>query len=272
MNAAQLTALYAVAVAEAVLLGRLLYLGFQKRNHYPFFAAFLAADLAQSLAASVIHLPLQGQGYLLFWVCSEAVVVALQTLTVKEVFSRIRASYPGIGWLGEEVIQWAFLAALVVATATLFIDVWRANWNWPVWSAGLVIRRALGSVLAFAVIALLLFIRWIPQPIAPNVHRHARILATYLTASALIYFLIAMRLLRSDIGTLTLLTISTACYACWIWAFREGEDTGPLRPEGSPDNGDLDAAFDKLRALADALSRLAARLFRYGPARPYFLQ
>jgi hypothetical protein len=258
MHTAQLAGMYVVAVAQSVLLARLLLLGLNRRGHYPFFSAFLAADLTQTVAVICSPYSPKSTVFFWFWVYSEMVLVALQILAAREVWTRIRASYPGIGRLGKELIEWVFILALLVSVASLFFDVLRANWSWVAWSGALVLRRAFVSVLALTVGSLAYGISWAPEPIGPNLKRHARIFAGYLTTSALFSLLVASRLLTPPTASRFKLAASAMWFICWIGAFRRGQEEARIEKIASDEN--LDEALHRLKHLADELGHVSSGL------------
>jgi hypothetical protein len=262
MRTAQLVSLSVIAVAEIVLLGRFLSLGFYRRGHYPFFALFVLADLAQTLAGGIFPASFNPQSLWRFWVWSETMLAVLEILVAREVWKRIENSYPGIGKVGKETIEWSFILALTVSVGSLFFDVFRATWqqHWVAWSGALVLRRAITSTIALTVAILALLIRWDPEPIAPNVRRHTRIFAAYLATTALSSLFTASRVMTSEMASALQLGLAALCFVGWVWAFRRGEDAPPPS-DGLSTEEDLEAAIDDLKSLVGGLRRVRPRIF-----------
>jgi hypothetical protein len=258
---AQHVAVYAVAFAEAILLVRLLFLGFQKRAHYPLFVLLLSADLIQTMAVWIGFPSLYSAAYWWFWSGSETVLSVLQVIAAREVCMRIRDSYPDLGRIGKEIIEWSFAIALLISIATLFFDVAHANWQAAAWSASLVLRRAISTILALALFGVGSWARWAPDPVPPNLIRHAHIFGGYFATSAIFSFLIATKFMKPDVASACKLGMSALWFSCWIWSFRR-KDEQPRHPDGNPEELDIDSALDNLRELADQLRRAISRLFQ----------
>jgi hypothetical protein len=258
MNGIEISAMYAIVIAELILLGRLLYLGLYRR--YKWFAALAAADLVQTVAGLLGILPLYSASYWWFWTLSEAALAALQALAAREVCTRIRDSYPGMGRVAQQITECVFVVALLICLATLFIDARLANWHSTTWSASLVLRRAIATVLALTVGSVALLIRGAPAPVPPNVKRHAWMLAGYLAVIALFPFLIATRLLRPEAASPIMLVASALIFAGWIAVFRRGEDEAKI-PPFTISVEQLRETERDLASLAGQLGRIAHRLF-----------
>jgi hypothetical protein len=258
MNGMEITAMYVIVMAELLLLARLLYLRLLGR--YAFFTALVVADLVQTAAALFGVLPLYSGTYWWFWALSETALIAFQALAAREVCTQVRESYPGVGRVGQQITGWAFVLAVVICAATLFIDAYRANWHATAWSSALVLRRAMATVLALTVGCVALLVRGAPAPVAPNVKRHAWMLAGYLAVVALFPFLIATRLLRAEVASPLMLGGSALFFAGWIAVFRRGQNAARKLPI-TISVEELRAAEHDLSSLAGQLGRIAYRLF-----------
>jgi hypothetical protein len=228
-------ALWAASVlAELLLICRLFREGLVGR--YPFFAAFLAADVICSLV--LMQTDIKSRGYSqAFRICT-LIMTLFRLGLAAEVYEHICKHFPGIGRF-----RVGMAAVLMLLATLLAVFTFRSNlvdqWAIPR-TIVLVIQRYLGEIVA-AVFALtwifLRFVLSIRQPFQPNVWNHWRIATIYFGVSG------AAHLVALSTGrTMAILLINSAmlaaqlvCFLAWCHVMRRSGEELPAFQRLSPD-------------------------------------
>lgn len=219
----------AVVLAEALVVARL----FRERllRRYPFFAAYLTADIVCS--AVLMQTDIKSRGYAAaFRVCTLIMTIFLLGVAA-ELYERICEHFPGIGRFRA-----GMAAVLVLLAALITVFTIRPNlvhlWAFPQTLVIDVVRfqsEIFGGVFVLTWI-LLRFVLSIRQPFRPNVLTHWTIATVYFGASGAAY----LAGLVTGGGTAifpincAMLAVQLACFFAWFRLMRRsGEELPAFR-------------------------------------------
>jgi hypothetical protein len=260
LDSLQFNALLIAALAEAALLARLIYLGYWKARHYPWFIAMIAFDLAQMAFALQARFIINSIRYWWFWVFSEPVAIGLYAMAAREFANRVRRSYPNLGRLGDELVQWTLIFAVFATTLILLLDISSPTLQW-IHQISLLLKRGFLMIIGLSVAGVAYWSRWAPEPVAPNLRRHGWISAAYFIMLSASTFVTKLGLLSYRTAAVLMLWSAALCFCLWIWAFRPGQDEAPPPARIATDE-ELDNAMQDFHSLANGLGRFVSRLLQ----------
>jgi hypothetical protein len=224
----------ATVLAEVLLIYRLIREGLLGR--YPFFAAFLMADVICSVV--LMQTDIRSRGYSqAFRICT--LIMTLFRLGVAaELYEHICKHFPGIGRF-----RVGLAAVLVLLAALLAVFTFSPNlvgqWAVPR-TIVVVIQRYQSEIFAGAFVLTWIFLRFvlsIRQPFRPNVLTHWSIATIYFGVSGAAYLAIlltggkrAVLLLNSG-----MLAGQLACFLAWFHVMRRSGEELPAFRRLSPD-------------------------------------
>jgi hypothetical protein len=216
-------------LAEALLVGRLLREGLVRK--YPFFAAFLTADVICNIV--LIQITFQSRSYAEAFRLCTWIMTVFRLGVAGELYERICEHFPGIGRF-----RIALAASVVLIAALVTIFTFRPNlvdkWVLPQ-TVVEVIQRFQSEIMAGALALTWIFLRFvlsIRQPFQPNVLNHWRIATIYFGVSGMAYLMI---LLTKDAWALlpincAMLALDTVCFIAWFRLLRRsGEELPEFR-------------------------------------------
>jgi len=242
-------------------------------SRFPWFTAFIASLLAESLALAFIQ-PYSAELYGEVWIASRALALTFEALAVIEIFSRWSGNFPGIETLGRKLLIGLLAVAAVLAAATLPADANRGGWVFAYQMVSVATREVHLLLAAFLALMIAFFARF-GGPVDPNLRRHTRMMLGFEAATGLSY--LATTVARAFSLTDMLVSgVSFACLAGWLFAFRRAGDTRPDRevsPEEMAEYQAAEALSQKLLRLRDRikpwkLAGLKEKARRPGPAVP----
>lgn len=254
-------ALWAASVlAEALLVYRLI----RERliRSYPFFAAFLMADVICSIV--LMQTNIRSRGYSqAFRVCT-LIMILFRLALAAELYERICTHFPGIG-----KFRAGLAAVLVVLAALLAVFTLRPNlvdqWLFPR-TIALVIQRFQGEIFAAAFVLTWIFLRFIlsiRQPFQPNVLNHWRIAAIYFGVSGAgsLALLLTGRARTVVSINSAVLAAQFACFVAWIRFMRRSGEELPAFRRLSPDQVQAVEQYNRalLRAVTSLPGEVSAR-------------
>jgi len=182
---------------------------------YPWFQAYLVAGFLQSfiwLAGSP-----DTEGYLRAYRWTTPFVMALQVMTVLELWRALMSCYRGIHRISHALGGIILLLAIVVASSTGFDglamrheSLARTTFHWLMWAV-----RYTGSILSVACVLLAAWAGMFDHGVPPNRIRHAELLSGYFGSIAIGYLLLNLHVGTADtIGICTTLT-AAGFYIAW---------------------------------------------------------
>jgi hypothetical protein len=224
----------ATVLAELLLIYRLFREGLIRR--YPFFAAFLMADVICSML--LMQTDIKSRGYSeAFRICT--LIMTLFRLGVAaELYEHICEHFPGIGRF-----RVGMAAVLVMLAALLAVFTFSPNlvdqWAFPR-TIAVVIERFQSESFAGAFVLTWIFLRFvlsIRQPFRPNVLTHWSIATIYFGVSGAAYLAILLTggkraVLLLNIG---MLAGQLACFLAWFHVMRRSGEELPAFRRLSPD-------------------------------------
>jgi hypothetical protein len=191
---------------------------------YPWFQAYLVAGFLQSfiwLAGSP-----DTEGYLRAYRWTTPFVMALQVMTVLELWRALMSCYRGIHRISHALGGIILLLAIVVASSTGFDglamrheSLARTTFHWLMWAV-----RYTGSILSVACVLLAAWAGMFDHGVPPNRIRHAELLSGYFGSIAIGYLLLNLHIGTADtIGICTTLTAAGFYIAWGVLLDRAGE-------------------------------------------------
>jgi hypothetical protein len=224
----------ATVLAEVLLIYRLIRESLVGK--YPFFAAFLMADVICSMV--LMQTDIRSRGYSqAFRICT--LIMTLFRLGVAaELYEHICRHFPGIGRF-----RVGLAAVLVLLAALVAVFTFRPNlidqWAFPR-TIAVVIQRFQSEIFAGVFVLTWIFLRFvlsIRQPFRPNVLNHWSIATIYFGVSGAAYLAIlltggakAVLLLNS-----AMLAGQLACFLAWFHVMRRSGEDVPAFRRLSPD-------------------------------------
>jgi hypothetical protein len=247
----------ASVLAEALVVVRFLREGLLRR--YPFFVAFLAAEVISSIV--LMQYDLQSRNYAEAYRIFEPIISVFRLGVAAELYEKICEHFPGIG-----AFRVAMASILVLLVAVLAIFSARPNmahrWALPQ-TLTFVILRFQGEIFAGAFLLtwiVLRFVLSIRQPFRPNVLTHWTISTVYFGAIGATY----LAILLSRGGTAVfpinsiMMAIQLACFVAWFRLMRRAGEQLPAFRRLSPDQ--VQAVENYNRELLQTLTALPAEI------------
>lgn len=193
---------------------------------YPYFFAYIAALATES----AILMPL-GQSNLLYkvWVVTRAILLAVETAAVLEIFNRWSDSFRGIGKFGKQLLLVLLALATGLCLSTVPID-WSTRDGFFELAIFLmvIVNRAVHAGLAAFLMLMLGFYLKFGGPVARNLKLHTWAMTAYVAANAVSYFLLASK--NYGLGNMLMQVIATSTLIFWIVALRSSGQAAPKTP------------------------------------------
>jgi hypothetical protein len=244
-------------LAEGLVIFRLIHDGLIRR--YPFFTAFLTAEVICSLVA--MHTGIRSRNYAeAFRICT-LILSVFRLGVAAELYERICDHFPGIG--GFRV---GLAAVLVVLAALVTVFTVQPNlvdqWAFPQ-TVVLVAQRFQSEIFAGAFLLTWIFLRFvlsIRQPFRPNVLTHWTIATVYFGATGAAY----LAILLSGGGTLVfpincaMLAVNIGCFVAWFRFMRRSGEEFPAFQRLSSDQ--VRAVEQYNRALLETVTSLPSEI------------
>jgi hypothetical protein len=228
-------ALWAASVlAEVLVVARLVREGLLRR--YPFFAAFLVADIICSLA--LMHTNVRSRGYAEAFHTCTLIMVGFRLGVAAELYERICEHFPGIG-----VFRVGMAAVLILVAALLTVSTFRPDlvkqWAFPQ-TLMVVVLRFQNEIFAGALVLTWVFLRFvlsIRQPFRRNVLTHWSIATIYFGAGGTAYLVDLFNGLGKGVYPINCAMLATqlACFIAWFRCMRRSGENLPAFRRLSPD-------------------------------------
>jgi len=247
-------------LAEALVAVRLL----RERllGKYPFFAAFLAADVINNVV--LLQIDVKSRGYAeAFRICT-MIIFIFRLGVAGELYERICEHFPGIGVFRAGMALVLVLLAALVAVFTVRPNL-AGQWAFPQ-TVAVVMLRFQGEIFAGAFVLTWIFLRFVlsvRQPFRPNVLTHWRIATVYFGVSGAGH--LAILLARSESALLTIncamLVVDLACFGAWFRLMRRSGEELPAFRRLSPDQVQAVEQYnrDLLRTVTSLPGEISAR-------------
>jgi hypothetical protein len=237
-------------VLWAILLVRVVAL----RLPYRLFAVYLGAHVLRY--AFLSRFPLWSSSYYWAWLWSEFLILGLQVAIVEEFFRLLKASYPKMGLLATRTIGLCRRAGLAICIVGGTLTLGVLDWSHAVYRLSFVLKRGFSTTLGLSMIAVLLCVRYAGKAhLKPNLLRHARIMAAYFTANALLCFLADTGRFPLPLLEITTQVFNVGCLVAWIFALGR---TGEIQPRLEPLlPGEKEASFAVVQETADDIAAAA---------------
>jgi hypothetical protein len=219
---------------EALLVFRLLRQRLIQR--YPFFAAFLTADVICSLV--LMQVDIKSRVYAEAFRTCTLIMTIFRLGVAAELYERICEHFPGIGRFRVGLAAGAVLIAALAAVFTFrpnLVD----QWAFPQ-TIVVVVQRFQSEIFAAALALTWIFLRFvlsIRQPFRPNVLTHWRIATTYFGVSGVVGLIVLFTgggLVVYPINS-ALLAIQLGCFVAWFFRMRRSGEELPAFRRLSPD-------------------------------------
>lgn len=236
--------------AEVLALGRVCGLGLYRR--YPFFAGYLAVDITRTLALSIFRLNPADLNYLLVWMVTEPLLVALEVLVGWELYRRVCEHYRNFEALRIRLLMISGVIGVSLCVLSLCLD--RRN---LIGQLAVVYEWLLARCVTFVLAAFLgtsaLFFAHFRVPIRRNVLIHGWLLAPYYVSTTVYEIAIQLHANKytSDgvfMGTQALIFLG------WATLLSRRGETVEMWPEVTK------TEFDATTAAKEQLLRIAREL------------
>jgi hypothetical protein len=244
-------------LAEVLVVVRLLREGLIRR--YPFFAAYLTAEVICSLVA--MRTGIRSRDYAEIFRTCTLILFVFRLGVAAELYERICEHFPGIG-----KFRGGLATVLVLIAAPVAVFAFRPNlvaeWAFP-HTMVVVIQRYQSEVFAAVFLLTWIFLHSmlsIRQPFRPNVLNHWRIATIYFGVTGAAY----LATLRGGLGTAVfpincaMLALNIGCFAAWFHLMRRSGEELPAFQRLSSDQ--VQAVEYYNRALLETVTSLPAEI------------
>jgi hypothetical protein len=233
---------------------------------YRVFCAFLIVDLFSSLVFLLEKSAYLRLDYRLTWMTIRPIIWILCLWMVYALLDAMLGNLPGILRISRKLLNFAFVAALILAFFTGFPEYSASSLS----GSGSAIERGVGATFVIervifmaavlVLFAILAFILWFPVQMPRNLAVFSIGFAVYfstITALLLIntYWPHTDLRLVSDIATFTL----AACYLYWLIFINRAGETRPVRMGHSWGREEQQRLIGELEAMNAALLRASRR-------------
>jgi hypothetical protein len=229
---------------------------------FPFFAAFLTADLICTVA--LMRLDPRSQGYAQAYRACELILTIFRVGVAAELYERICKHFPGIG-----TFRAILASVLILLTLLVVVSTFRPNLaGFPIFSLTIMVNvlRFQAEVFAGAFILTWIFLRFllsIRQPYRPNVLNHWTIATVYFGASGAGY----LAILLAGGGAVdyaincVMIAIQLACFVAWFRLLRRSGEELPDFARLSPDQVQAVENYDRelLQTVRSLPNQISAR-------------
>jgi hypothetical protein len=235
--------------AELLALGRVCGPGLYRR--YPFFAGYLAVDITRTLGLSIFRLNPANQDYLLVWMVTEPLFVALKSLAGWELYTRVCDHYRNFRVLRGRLLVVSGVIGMSLCALSFYLDTPHMVGQ-PLAVCEVFIARAVTLLLASLGAAALFFAHF-RVPMRRNVLIHGWLLALYYVFTAV--YLIAIQLhVNKYASDCLLMGIQTLIFLGWTTLLSGRGETVEVWPEVTK------AEYDATTAAKEQLLRIAREL------------
>lgn len=231
---------------------------------YRVFCAFLLFDLFSSAAffvATYAHLH-----YLVVWMVLRPVAWVLSLWMVYALLDAMLANLPGILRLSRKLLNFVFLAALILALFTVRPEYIASGLAASpaatnrAYAVALVLERVISSAALLALVGMLAFIVWFPVQMPRNLAVFSiGFVAYFATTTAL--FLAHTYLSNVELHVMSYLVVllHAACVAYWLLVINRAGETKPVRMGHSWGPAEQERLVGQLEVMNDALLRASRR-------------
>jgi hypothetical protein len=231
-------------------------------RRYPFFVAFLAAEVACSVV--LMRYDLTSRSYAEVYRVCESIITIFRLGVAAELYERICEHFPGIG------VFRAVLASILVGLAAMIaIFSSRSNVS-PRWAFAqtvtVAVLRFQGEIFAGVFLLTWIFLRYflsIRQPFRPNVLKHWTIATAYFGAIGATYVAILLTdggiaVYRINCG---MMALQIVCFYAWFRLMRRSGEELPAFPRLSPNQVQAVESYNRelLRTVRSLPGEISAR-------------
>lgn len=178
----------------------------------------------------------------------------LYAYVVCEMFGRMFSAYPGIARTGRRFIALSMIVAVTAAFLTSVQD-FGSHLSSVEILFTTIGERVVSAAIAFYLILMLLFLRWMPVPVPVNTARHTLIFFVYFVTSAAVYHFWNRFAESTDrVAVNSALALAAIfSFSAWAWSLRpEGESVNRLLRPQTPD---AERILGQLESINRALGR-----------------
>ena len=231
-------------------------------RRYPFFAAFLTADVICSIV--LMQIDFKSRSYAEAFRTCTLIMFVFRLAVAAELYERICEHFPGIGRFRA-----GMAAVLVLFAALVTVSSFRPRlaglWAFPL-AVVVVIQRFQSEIFAAAFVLTWIFLHFvlsIRQPFQPNVLNHWRIATIYFGVSGAAN--LAVLLTGGGMAvfpiTVAMLAAQLACFVAWFRLMRRSGEELPAFRRLSPDQVDAVENYNRelLRTVTSLPSEISAR-------------
>jgi len=217
---------------------------------YPCFFAYIAALATESTI--LLSLDQSTRIYYKVWVLTRAILMAVETAAVLEIFSRWSDSFHGIGKFGKQLLLVLVVIATGLCLSTVPINWSTKGWNFAIFLM-LVVNRAVHAGLAAFLILMLGFYMKFGGPVARNLKLHTWAMTAFGVANALSYFLLTSK--KVSVGQYAMQAVSAGTLIFWIVTLRSSGENPPETPKNPEAWAEAEAMNRQLMEFASAVKQ-----------------
>jgi hypothetical protein len=241
---------WTAVAAEVLALGRVCALGLYRR--YPFFAAYLALDISRTLGSLVFRSTPVDVNYLLVWMMTEPLLVALELLMGWELYRRVCEHYRNFEALRGRLLIISGVIAISLCVLSICLDVSHLIGQLAVVYEWL-LARCVTFVLAAFLATSALFFATFRVPMRRNVLIHGWLLASYYVSTA-VYAIAIQAHANKYASDCVFMGIQTLIFLGWATLLSNRGETVEVWPEVTK------AEYDATSAAKEQLLRIAREL------------
>lgn len=240
-------------VGYGLLLTKLFKSGLLKK--YRYFSLLIAAEAARLTVMA--SLPPRTNVYAHVYFATAPIIWVLLVLVVLEFFHLLLKNHIGIATVGKKAVTWALSISVLVALATLVLDLQRTSAEAALLFNFMLLERMVTTSLLVLLLCLIGFASHFPVPVSRNLRVHASIFAVYFTVRTAILFL-RMLFGLDVIGVVNacLQLLGIACLISWTALLTPAGEALPARRRPTESEERLLA---QLEAINESLMRSARK-------------
>jgi hypothetical protein len=168
------------SAVQLILIGKLRITGLA--IVYRWFFRYLCVQLPVTLL--LISLDPRTNLFGFVWIPAQVVLGLLYYLVVYEIYSLVLDDYPGIQRWGKRIMQVGMAVCILVAGASVLIDLSNSGPQFPVLLAVNIFRRGVALSLVLFIGLMMAYLAYFPVPLKSNVAVHAGLTGAYLLTVA----------------------------------------------------------------------------------------
>jgi hypothetical protein len=218
---------------------------------YPYFFAYIAALATESTI--LLSLDQSTRIYWKVWVLTRAILMAVETAAVLEIFNRWSDSFHGIGKFGKQLLLVLVSIATGLCLSTVPINWSTRNWLYFAIFLMLVVNRAVHAGLAAFLILMLGFYTKFGGPVARNLKQHTWAMTAFGVANALSYFLLTSKNVSG--GQYAMQVVSAGTLIFWIVTLRSSGENLPDTPRNPEAWAEAEAMNRQLMEFASSVKQ-----------------